>query len=107
MEVSIFNLVTFKGSLRTGSTTSDCLGLPDIFHQPKLRRTAIGNLPIAAKQASHIKPIGLNETRGDSHGLGRFHPKTAFDQGCITVLLLGSVEIGAGYHPVCVIGRQA
>jgi len=29
-----------------------------------------------------------------AYGLGRFHPEEAFGRGCISVLLLGSVEIG-------------
>ena len=32
--------------------------------------------------------------RSPAHDLGRFHPEAAFGQGCITFLLLGSVQIG-------------
>ena len=34
------------------------------------------------------------QSRPPEYGLGRFHPKAASGHGCITVLLLGSVEIG-------------
>ena len=34
------------------------------------------------------------QQRPPEYGPGRLHPKAALGQGCITVLLLGSVEIG-------------
>jgi hypothetical protein len=34
------------------------------------------------------------QSRPPEYGPGRFHPKAASGQGCITVLLLGPVEIG-------------
>ena len=34
------------------------------------------------------------QSRPPQHGTGWFHPKAAFGQSCITVLLLSSVEIG-------------
>jgi len=38
----------------------------DIFHRQKLRKTTIGNSPIAKRQSSQLRPTGLHETRGDS-----------------------------------------
>jgi len=34
------------------------------------------------------------QSRPPEYGPGRFHPKAASGHGCITVLLLGPVEIG-------------
>jgi hypothetical protein len=34
------------------------------------------------------------QSRPPEYGSGRFHPKAASGQGCITVLLLGPVEYG-------------
>ena len=49
----------------------------------------------------HLRGSGLRhavdvvlQSRPPQHGPGRFHPKAAFGQGCITVLLLSPVEIG-------------
>jgi len=38
-----------------------------IFHRQRLRTTTIGNLPIAKRQSSQLKPTGLLNTRGDSY----------------------------------------
>jgi hypothetical protein len=42
------------------------------------------------------------QSRPPEYGPGRFHPKAASGQGCITVLLLGPVEIGGitGRHAI-------
>ena len=50
----------------TGPTTSDFLSRLGIFHRQRLGTATIGNLPIAKKQSSQLKPTGLHETRGDS-----------------------------------------
>jgi hypothetical protein len=42
------------------------------------------------------------QSRPPEYGPGRFHPKAASGQGCITVLLLRPVEIG-GITPVAFI----
>ena len=39
------------------------------------------------------------QSRPPEYGPGRFHPKAASGHGCITVLLLGSVEIGGITSP--------
>ena len=45
------------------------------------------------------------QSRPPEYGSGRFHPKAASGQGCITVLLLGPVEIGGITEP-CVGHRR-
>jgi hypothetical protein len=44
------------------------------------------------------------QSRPPEYGPGRFHPKAASGQGCITVLLLGPVEIG-GITPTEILQR--
>ena len=56
---------------------------------------------VAVLLVKHSRGSGLRhavdvvlQSRPPQHGTGWFHPKAAFGQSCITVLLLSSVEIG-------------
>ncbi len=47
------------------------------------------------------------QSRPPEHGPGQFHPKAASGHGCITVLLLWSVEIGRITLQVVELGQIA